>query len=96
VRTVPSSRRIAALFVVAALGAPATVAAQTMTNVRADADVSFTPPVPLPGPVQTASASASSELPNTGSDPRVLLLCGAALTLIGTGLRLRTVDAELY
>ena len=92
----PISRRIAALLVAAALGVPATAAAQTTTNPRGQADVSNTPPVPLPGSPERPSASPSNELPNTGSDPRVLFLCGAALTLIGAGLRLRTADADLY
>lgn len=93
---VPISRRLAALLVAAALGAPATAAAQSTTNPRGKADVSNTPPVPLAGSGQGSSAAASNELPNTGSDPRVLFLCGAALTLLGAGLRLRTADAELY
>ncbi len=38
----------------------------------------------------------SSELPNTGSDPRLLFLVGVAMTLLGVGLRLRTADADLY
>ncbi len=38
----------------------------------------------------------ASELPNTGSDPRLLFLAGAALVLIGVGLRLRSADADLY
>jgi hypothetical protein len=96
VLAVPIPRRIAALLVAAALGVPATAAAQSTTNPRGQADVSNTPPVPLPGPGGNPSASASNELPSTGSDPRVLLLCGAALTLIGAGLRLRTADADLY
>jgi hypothetical protein len=93
VRAVPISRRLAALLVAAALGAPATAAAQSATNTRGRADVSTTPPVPLSGSGENPSAG---QLPNTGSDPRVLLLCGAALTLIGAGLRLRTADADLY
>jgi hypothetical protein len=39
---------------------------------------------------------ADHELPSTGSDPRVLFLCGVALTILGVGVRLRTADAELY
>jgi hypothetical protein len=104
---VPASRRIAALIVAAAMGAPAAAAAQTTTIPRGGADVSTTPPVPLSqgNPEQAAGdrnarvgaqAVASSELPNTGSDPRMLFLCGVALTLLGVGLRLRTADADLY
>lgn len=93
------SRRLAALIVAAALGVPATAAAQTTTTLRGRADVSNTPPVPLPdanpGGGDQATATGD-ELPNTGSDPRVLFLCGVALTLLGVGLRLRTADAELY
>ena len=104
----PISRRIAALIVAATLGAPAAAAAQTMTAARGDAGVSTTPPVPLAegGSENTASdvamrgavarTVADRELPSTGSDPRVLFLCGVALTLVGVGLRLRTADAELY
>ncbi len=95
----PISRAIAALLVAAALALPASAGAQTTTNPRGEADVSTTPPVPLsdgtPGPTGS-SATAGNELPNTGSDPRVLFLCGIALTLLGVGLRLRTADADLY
>lgn len=94
-RDVPTPRRIAALFVAVALGVPATASAQTTTIPRGGADVSNTPPVRLSGP-PAATPSASGELPNTGSDPRLLFVCGVALTLIGAGLRLRTADAELY
>jgi hypothetical protein len=103
---VRSSRRIAAVIVAAAMGAPAAAAAQTTTVPRGGADVSTTPPVPLAeSPPNTPSRSqnvhdeqavAAGALPNTGSDPRVLFLCGVALTLLGVGLRLRTADADLY
>lgn len=110
----PISRRIAALLVAAALGVPATAAAQTTSIPRTGAGVSNTPPVPLPegnseesatgsevpdagrAGSGAAGASAAGELPNTGSDPRLLFLCGVALTLLGVGLRLRTADADLY
>jgi len=95
VRLVPISRRLAALLVAAALAVPATAAAQSTTGSGGKADVSTTPPVPLSGAGENPSATAN-QLPNTGSDPRVLLLCGAALTLIGAGLRLRTADADIY
>jgi hypothetical protein len=104
---VPSSRRIAAVIVAAAMGAPAAAAAQTTTIPRGGADVSTTPPVPLSqGRSEQATGDenvrvgarvvAGSELPNTGSDRRMLFLCGVALTLLGVGLRLRTADADLY
>ena len=92
----PISRRIAALIVAAVLGVPATATAQTTTIPRGGADVSNTPPVPLAGPKAGSATTGASSLPNTGSDPRLLFLCGVALTLIGVGLRLRTADAELY
>jgi LPXTG-motif cell wall-anchored protein len=60
-----------------------------------------TTPAPPPaatgvGGPASAPAAAGNELPNTGADPRVLLLLGAALTLLGVGLRLQTADADLY
>jgi len=60
--------------------------------------VSTTPPVPLAGEDAggTRANAAGSELPNTGSDPRMLFLGGLALTLMGFGLRLRTADADDY
>lgn len=36
--------------------------------------------------------TATGALPNTGSDPRLLILAGLALLLSGLGLRLRTAD----
>jgi hypothetical protein len=105
---VPISRRIAALIVAAMLGAPAAATAQTTMAARGDAGVSTTPPVPLAeGGSENAASDvevrgvaartvADRELPSTGSDPRMLFLCGVALTLVGVGLRLRTADAELY
>jgi LPXTG-motif cell wall-anchored protein len=54
---------------------------------------SATPPsIPEPAPGATPAVA----LPNTGADPRLLLLMGAALTLIGAGLRLQTADGEHY
>ena len=47
-------------------------------------------------PATAPRAAATGELPNTGSDPRLLFLAGLALTLLGAGLRLRTADADLY
>jgi hypothetical protein len=99
-------RRIAAVIVAAVMGAPAVAEAQTATIPRGSADVSTTPPVPLPQAppkapsraqdVHAEQAVAASSLPNTGADPRMLFLCGVALTLVGVGLRLRTADADLY
>ena len=83
------------LLAAAALGMPASAAAQTSTIPEDGAGVTTTPPVPLAGGESEESAS-SSELPNTGSDPRMLFLTGLALTLVGFGLRLRTVDADDY
>lgn len=48
-------------------------------------------PAPAPAP-EMPSAGPTAELPNTGADPRLLALAGAALLLTGTGLRLRTLD----
>jgi hypothetical protein len=103
---VPVSRRIAAVIVAAVMGAPAVAEAQTATVPRGGADVSATPPVPLPeGPPKASNRAhgvrdeqvvAASSLPNTGADPRMLFLCGVALTLVGVGLRLRTADVDLY
>jgi LPXTG-motif cell wall-anchored protein len=89
---VPGRRLIAALFVVASLWLPAVAVAQTATIPMDGANVSPQPPVQL----SEGTAKASSELPNTGTDPRLLFLAGVALTLLGVGLRLRTVDADLY
>jgi len=96
VRDVPISRRFAVLLVAAVLGVPATAAAQSTTNPQGKADVSNTPPVPLAGGGAPQATAASGELPNTGSDPRLLFAFGVALTLLGVGLRLRTADADLY
>jgi LPXTG-motif cell wall-anchored protein len=35
-------------------------------------------------------------LPNTGSDPRILAFVGLIFVLTGLGLRLRTIDPDLY
>jgi LPXTG-motif cell wall-anchored protein len=84
----------------------------TITIPQDGSGVSKRPPVPLgtgttattpnpptaatPPPPTTAPAAAGDELPNTGADPRLLALLGAALTLLGVGLRLQTADADLY
>lgn len=99
----PSPRRIVALLVAALLALPATAAAQTQT-VPTQSPGASKPPVTLDGSSggsrgsgSSASASGSRRsLPDTGSDPRLLLLAGVALTLLGAGLRLLTADADLY
>ena len=46
-----------------------------------------------PAPTAPATtATATGALPNTGTDPRLLILAGLALLLSGLGLRLRTAD----
>jgi LPXTG-motif cell wall-anchored protein len=50
---------------------------------------SSTAPAPATVP---AGTTASGTLPNTGSDPRLIVLAGLALLLFGIGLRLRTAD----
>jgi LPXTG-motif cell wall-anchored protein len=97
---VPSFPRrvLVALLVATALVVPAGAFAQTSTIPESGAGVSSTPPVPLTDAKSgtTPASTASSELPNTGSDPRMLFLAGLALTLLGFGLRLRTADADDY
>jgi LPXTG-motif cell wall-anchored protein len=89
------------------LCAPAVAIAQTQTVPGAGSGVSTQPPVELggspppppgqvPPPPAPASSAAGGELPNTGTDPRLLFLVGLAMTLLGVGLRLRTADADLY
>jgi len=39
-----------------------------------------------------STGTAAGTLPNTGSDPRLIILAGLALLLSGLGLRLRTAD----
>ncbi len=93
-----------------AVAMPGAAAAQTSTVPDDGAGVSSKPPTALDGggdpqappaaapatPDGSSGAQAGDALPNTGSDPRLLLLVGATLTLLGVGLRLRTADAELY
>lgn len=44
------------------------------------------------GPAASEQPAASArELPNTGSDARLLALAGCSLLLVGAGLRLRTI-----
>jgi LPXTG-motif cell wall-anchored protein len=54
------------------------------------------PPAPPPAKAPPTARAHGGELPNTGTDPRLLFGVGVALTLLGVGLRLRTADAELY
>ena len=42
----------------------------------------------------TAPAQASGQLPNTGSEPILLMGLGVAFVLTGAGLRLRTIDPD--
>ncbi|MGH2840457.1 MAG: LPXTG cell wall anchor domain-containing protein [Solirubrobacteraceae bacterium] len=98
----PISRRIAALILAAVLSMPAAALAQTLTTPMPAEPGSTQPPVDLDGNGDgsgdsgSEQPSRSSELPDTGSDPRMLILAGAALTLLGVGLRLRTADADAY
>ena len=78
------------------LAVPTSAAAQNSTIPEDGAGVSTTPPVPLPGEATAPPASAAPDLPNTGSDPRMLFLAGMAMSLLGAGLRLRTADADDY
>ena len=48
------------------------------------------------GSADGTGGPTAGELPRTGSEPLLLGLSGAALALAGTGLRLRTLDADLY
>lgn len=95
-REVPWSPRrvLVALLATAMLSVPAVASAQDSTIPDDGAGVSSTPPVPLPG--EPAQNPDTSELPNTGSDPRMLFLAGMAMSLLGAGLRLRTADADDY
>ena len=107
----PTFRRVVVLLAALAVGMPGVAVSQTTTIPDDGGGVSSEPPVPLDGgddpqpapppPPPAASGepkrpSAAADLPDTGTDPRLLLLAGATLTLLGVGLRLRTADAELY
>jgi LPXTG-motif cell wall-anchored protein len=99
VRGVPWSRRRLVLvpLAVVMLAVPSSAAAQNSTIPEDGAGVSTTPPVPLPGePATPPQAAPATDLPDTGSDPRMLFLGGLAMSLLGAGLRLRTVDADDY
>ena len=89
-RRVVVAQLCAAAFFLPAAGA----AAQTTTIPEEGAGVSTTPPVELSG--GGSAREPARELPNTGTDPRLLFLAGLALALIGFGLRLRTADADEY
>lgn len=80
------------LVVVAFACAAGPATAQMATLPERGANVSPQPPVQL----SSVNVTATDELPNTGTDPRLLFLAGVALTLLGVGLRLRTADADLY
>jgi LPXTG-motif cell wall-anchored protein len=96
-------RRLVVVLVALALCVPAMACAQTQSVAQSASGVSTQPPVSLDGedsePKPAAKhppASHAGELPNTGSDPRLLFGVGVAMTLLGVGLRLRTADADLY
>jgi LPXTG-motif cell wall-anchored protein len=92
-----SARRLVLVpLAVVMLALPASACAQNSTIPEDGAGVSTTPPVPLPGDAAPAPPAAAADLPNTGSDPRMLFLAGLAMSLLGAGLRLRTVDADDY
>ena len=97
----PIFSRFVMLLAAVLLCGPATVAVAQMPTVpQTGSGVSTQPPVDLGGGDGEDPAAKpdppSGELPNTGSDPRLLFLAGVALTLLGVGLRLRTADADLY
>lgn len=93
-------RRVVVLVSALALCSPALAHAQMPEVPPSASGVSTQPPVQLDGGraenPRRAPDPGAAELPNTGSDPRLLFLAGVALTLVGVGLRLRTADAELY
>jgi LPXTG-motif cell wall-anchored protein len=107
---VPTLRRVVVVLAALAVGMPGAAVAQTSTVADDGSGVSSKPPVALDGgggppappaatpatPAAAPSAQAAGGLPNTGSDPRMMLLVGLTLMLLGVGLRLRTADAELY
>jgi len=96
VRGVPwSPRRLVVVpLAVVMLALPAAASAQNSTIPEDGAGVTTTPPVPLGG--ESTDAPTAGDLPNTGSDTRMLFLTGLAMSLLGAGLRLRTADADDY
>jgi LPXTG-motif cell wall-anchored protein len=92
-----SPRRLVVVpFAVVMLAFPAVAGAQNSTIPENGAGVSTTPPVPLKAKRSAPNAAAAANLPNTGTDPRMLFLTGLAMSLLGAGLRLRTADADDY
>lgn len=60
-----------------------------------DSGLTQDPNLGLGGSSSTSSTgSTGTSLPNTGSDPRLIVLAGLALLLSGLGLRLRTADEQ--
>ena len=93
-------RHFVLLLAALALCVPAAALGQMPDVPQSGSGVSTQPPVQLDGKrprdARPAAERGAGELPNTGSDPRLMFLVGLALTLLGVGLRLRTADAELY
>jgi LPXTG-motif cell wall-anchored protein len=98
-------RRIIALLGAALMlcGLPTAAFAQDPTGVpplspTAPTSTTTSPAPPPPPPSSTTTRTRTtpsvSGLPNTGSDPRVLALLGAALVLAGIGLRMRAPDGR--
>jgi hypothetical protein len=76
---------------------PVSGAGDSGSDSAGQAGATTTPAAPeQPAPATGAAEQATGQLPNTGSDPRALLLCGLAFVLIGVGLRLRTIDPHAY
>ena len=96
-RGVPwSPRRLVVVpLAVAMLALPASAPAQNSTIPENGAGSRR--PRPSRSPAERdADPAAAADLPNTGSDPRMLFLAGLAMSLLGAGLRLRTADADDY
>ena len=49
-----------------------------------------------PSTTTAPTAQAAGQLPNTGSEPLLLMGLGAAFVLTGVGLRLRTIDPDAF
>ena len=55
------------------------------------------PETPAPEADAPATESAQSgTLPNTGTDARLLALLALSMVMVGTGLRLKTIDPDAY